>query len=199
MIPIKIKIEYFIIAALVIFLLLERCGKENYTVSEKTTVEEEIITARDSVKDTQIKDRVPEKIQVIERPGKVEKVTDPSKLSPEDLSEVKQVNRYRDTTYFPGSMVISDIISEGRILEKNLVLEVEHVQTTITTEKTALKEISGFFFSPAISYAPGLGVENIEANITYINKGDFGVSAGAYYNTITNHSGFKLTIHKKIW
>lgn len=201
MLSLKFKIEHFIILVLVALLLLDSCGNKagKPTTEKKTTIEEEIITKEDSSRNTEIKNIEPEKINVIERGDSIQRVADPKRLSQEDQQKIKQVNRYQDTTYFEGSRIFSDILSEGRILEKNIVVEVDHLRTTITNETTITKEISGLFFSPAVSYSPSSGVETIEANFNYIHKGSFGIGAGAYYNTITNHSGIKITIHKKIW
>lgn len=203
MIPfIKFKFEHIIILVLAVILILDSCNGENPEASfsaEKTTIEKEIITTRDSSSNSGIKNQIPEEIKIIEREDKVERVKDSNKIFIEDQDKLKTAYRYQDTTHFPGSRVVSEIISEGRILENNLVVEVDHLQTMVTTEKTIVREISGFFFSPAMSYAPRAGIESVEANITYINKGDFGISAGGYYNTITNQSGIKISIHKKIW
>lgn len=203
MIPvIKFRIEHFIIVVLVAILVLDSCNRETPTAAilmEKTTTEKEIITTKDSSRNSGIKNQVPDVIKIIEREDKIERVQDPGKVSIEDQEKIQPAYRYQDTTYFPGSRVVSEIISEGRVLENNLVVEIDHLQTTVTTEKTIVKEISGFFFSPAISYAPTAGIESFEGNITYINKSDLGLSVGGYYNTITNQSGIKITIHKKIW
>lgn len=198
---IRFKIEHVIILLLLIIILFsyKSCGDSQDASSTVTTVETEVITKKDSSRDSGIKNKIPETIQIIERPGHIERVEDLKKVSKEDKDKVTTANHYTDTTYFPGSRVISEIISEGRILEKKLTLEVDHIQTTIKTEKTIVKDISGFFISPAISYAPSSGIESLEASLTYINKGSFGISAGSYYNLLTHNTGFKITLHKKIW
>ncbi len=197
----KITIEHFIIVILAVLLFIKSCGTETDCGPDKieTTVEKIVTVSRDSAKNNEIKDFVPEEILIIELPDKIETVIYPEKLSKIDQDKIKPAYKYRDTTYFPGSMVISNIISEGRILETSFVLEVENISTTVTTTKTIVKQPGGLFISPGLDYSPIGGIEAIETSLTYI-KGDLGLSIGGYYNFSAPKEslGAKFKIHIKL-
>lgn len=188
----KIKWEYFVIAVLIIFLLLDGCNRSE-DPEPVVKVRTEVITKTDTVWNTKIKEVIPERIHVIETPDKIIRV-DPSKV--EEPESVKQVNRYRDTLRTEGLTVFGEILSEGRVLEHNLFVESDHHFTTIT--ETKIKNAGGLFFSPAIGFSPVTGVESLETGITYI-KGSWGVGAGVFYNMHANTGGFKITLHKKLF
>ncbi len=193
----KLKIEHIIIAILAILLFFKGCGLDG---SGDTTISnriEKITTQIDSSVDLKIKNRAPEKINVIEYPDRIVRIKDVKDLPPDERNLVKEVNRYQDTTILDNARIYSDIISEGRILEKNIKVEIDHKEITETI--TTIKNASGLFISPGLGYSPIYGLESLELNLMYIRKNDLGISAGAYYNPMSNHAGFKLTFHKKIW
>lgn len=202
----RITTEHFIIVILAVLLCLESCGGENdcIPVKEETKVEEKIVTTIDSGSNPEIKDQDPEKINVIETPEKVERVEKVEDLPTEDQEKVKQVNRYLDTVHLEGAIIFSEILSDGRILENNIKAEIQHKETTITTTKTFIERPGGLFVSPGMDYSPLGGIEAVEASLTYI-KGNWGASAGAYYNFrrvpgayIPGSLGIKLKIHIKL-
>ena len=197
----KIKIEHIIIAVLAIMLLFKSCGnpcpEDKPTV--ETTTETKTITSVDSSSNIDIKNRTPEKIKIIEEPKQIRKISDQTVLSEKEKTQIKEVYHYLDTTHLKDARIVSDIISEGRILQNNIRAEIDHKETTITTKETTVKNASGLFLSPGIGYSPLYGIETVEANLTYINKNSFGLSAGIYYNTIQKSTGFKITLHKKIF
>lgn len=198
----KLRIEHFIIVILVGILVLDT----SYPAPEETKVVERITTVLDSSRNSGIKNQKPEKIKILEFPDKIEKVKAPEKLPKAEKEKVREVNRYRDTTYFEGSKIFSEIISEGRILETSILAEIDHRETTITN--TRIKNAAGFFISPGLDYSPVHGLEGVETTLTYI-KGNWGLGAGAYYNFRTipspsmysgkqNSLGFKLKIYIKL-
>lgn len=194
----KLRIEHIIIAILIaILLFFMKCGRDGSGDSTITNTVEKIITEIDSTKDSEIKNREPEKIKIIEYRDRIVKVKDTADLPENERSLVKEVNRYQDTTILENARIYSDIISEGRILEKNMKVEIDHKETTTTT--TITKNASGLFISPGLGYSPIFGIEALELNLMYISKNDMGVSAGIYYNPMSSHTGFKLTLHKRIW
>lgn len=208
---IKITIERVIILFLLVILAFRSCtGSATVDcdpMPAEVEIKEETVTTIDSVSNTTVKDQVPEKIPVIETPNRVERVKDPLKLSAKKRREVKEVYRYLDTTRLNGAIVFSEILSEGRILETNLVAEVDHQETTIT--KTVIVKPEGFYISPGIDYSPLGGLEAVETTIMFL-KGNFGGSIGPYYNFRniplipgvraydTGSLGLKVKIHIKL-
>jgi hypothetical protein len=194
---VKLKIEHIIIAILAILLFFKGCGRDGSGDTTISNTVEKITTQIDSTKDSEIKNRVPEKIKIIEYPDKIVRVKNEKDLPVDQRKDVKEVNRYQDTTILENARIFSDIISDGRILEKNIKAEIDHKEITTTT--TIIKNASGLFISPSLGYSPVYGIEALELNFMYISKNDMGISAGIYYNPMSNHTGFKLTIHKRIW
>lgn len=199
----KFRTHHFIIALLVFLLIMQGGTKDCPVESSVTTVEEKTVTTTHSSENAAIKNTVPEKVAVIETPQQV-KVVDPSHIPEEEKARVKTVNRYRDTTYLQGAVIYSDILAEGRILRKKIKAEIEHKETTIHTVKTVVKQPAGLFLSPGIDYSPLGGLEAVETSLTLI-KGNFGASAGAYYNfrqipgeLVPGSLGIKLKIHIKL-
>ena len=193
-----IKAEHYIIAFLLGLLMLDGCehSQPSKPVIE-TTITEEIRTEKDSSSNAEIKNREPEKVNIIERQDKVDLVPAPETLPASEQEKVKTVNRYRDTTKFKNATIYSEILSEGRVMEFNLQTSIDHLERTIgTTEKTT-KQAGGLFLSPAVSYSPLFGLESVEANFNYI-KGNWGAGIGGYMNFRTG-PGIKLTIHKKLF
>ncbi|MBK5192982.1 MAG: hypothetical protein JJE07_07180 [Flavobacteriaceae bacterium] len=189
------NIGYIIIAILAILLFFKGCGKNgsgDTTISNRV---EKTTTRIDSSQDFKIKNRTPEKIKIIEYRDRIVKVKDERNLPREERSQVKEVNLYQDTTILDNARIFSYIISEGRVLKKNIIAEIDHKEITTTITKNA----SGLFISPGLGYSPIFGIEALELNLTYISKNDLGISAGAYYNPMSNHTGFKITLHKRIW
>jgi hypothetical protein len=163
----------------------------------ETTIKEEIITKKDSSSNAEIKNREPEKVNVIERKDKIERIAEPETLPASEQKKVKTVNRYRDTLKLKDATIFSEILSEGRVLEFNLQTSIDHLERTIETKEKTTKQAGGLFLSPAVAYSPIFGVESIEANLNYI-KGNWGAGIGGYLNFRTG-PGIKLTIHKKLF
>jgi hypothetical protein len=198
--PFKITIEHIIIIVLLAMLFLKSCEKEKDCVPAKikTITEEVTLTVRDSAKNTEIKNRVPEKVSVIETPHKIKKVKNVSNLSIQDRKKVKVVNRYVDTTRLDQATIYTDILSEGRILEKSIVADVDHTITTTTITETIIKQPMGLFISPGIDYSPLSGIDGIDTSIMFI-KGNWGASFGGYYHfRYRDPLGLKLTLHIKL-
>lgn len=203
---IKITAERIIIVVLLVILAFRNCSSaaSDCPPAAKVEIEKKTVTTIDSASNKEIKDQVPEKIQVIERAERVERVVDPEKIPVAERKEVKEVFRYLDTTNLDGALIFSEILSEGRILETNLVAEIDHQETTIT--KTIVLEPGGFFVSPGVDLSPVGGLEAVETTLTYI-KGNFGGSIGPYYNFrqipqsrdfFTGSLGLKFKIHFKL-
>ena len=199
----KITIEHIIIAILAILLLFKSCGSRSdcNPVATVTTVEETVITKKDSVSIPGIQNRQAEIVNVIETPSSVKRITDTKNLTEVERGQIKSVYRYQDTTRLKGSIIFSDILSEGKILDFNLKTEIDHTIKTLTTKETLVKTTGGYFISPGINYSPALGINGVETSITYI-KGSFGVSAGGFYNFGFNPApgtiGFQLKLHIKL-
>ncbi len=189
------NIGYIIIAILAILLFFKGCGQDGSGDTTISNTVEKTTTQTESKRDPEIKNREPEKIKIIEYRDRIVKVKDERNLPREERSQVKEANRYQDTTILDNARIFSDIISEGRVLEKNIIAEIDHKEITTTITKNA----SGLFISPGLGYSPIFGIEALELNLTYISKNDLGISAGAYYNPMSNHIGFKITLHKRIW
>ncbi len=199
MLNFKLRFEHFVIAFLVVLLLLENCkGDKDCKVETTTKITEEVITKKDSSSNNNIKNRKPEKVSVIETPEKVEIIPDPENVAPEKKSQLKAVNRYIDTTRISDGYVITDILSEGRILKLDLKTSIDHLRTTIRTTKKTTRNAGGLFFSPTAEYIPVFGFTSAGAGFTYINGG-LGFGAGAFYDFRNNQVGFRFTIHKKIF
>ncbi len=193
-----IKFEYIIIAVLSLLLFIEcQRDKDCDPVMVQTEVSEKIVKSKDSFSDPGIKNRVPEKIHFRETPEKIEVVSNPEKLAADQIIQLSSANRYIDTTYFAGATIFSDIISEGRILRKDLKAEIEHKETTTTITETRENQPVGLFFAPGIGYSPLLGVEQIEGEFTFI-RGNWGAGIGGYYDLYPGSLGFKIKLLIKL-
>lgn len=200
---IKFRFEHFVIAILVVILLLENCrggqgSEQECSETNSVKVSEEIITKNDSVSNNNIKNREPQKVNVIETPEKVEIIQDPDKLGLEEKKLIKPAYRYQDTTKFDNAIIYSDILSEGRIFKLDLKTSINHLQRTIETTKKTTRQAGGLFFSPTAEYIPVLGFTSAGVGFTYIN-GSLGVGIGGFYDFRNNQVGFRLTVHKKIF
>ena len=200
----KLTVERVLIIVLLVVLVYRSCSQDIDCPPVKTTtvIEEKTTTTVDSKTNAEIKDQQPEKIHVIEMPKKVERVKDPAKLSEAERRQVKEVNRYLDTTKLEGAVIYSEILAEGRVLEHNFKAAIDHRETIIT--KTIVERPGGLFVSPGIDYSPLGGLEAVETSLTYI-KGNIGGSIGAYYNfrriyqvPDAGSPGLKVKIHIKL-
>ena len=205
--PFKITVEWIIIAVLAVLLLLKSCGsgsgQDCPPAKIETTTEEKTITTVDSAANSGIKNREPEKIPVIETSTEVKRVKK-GDLNEQDRNKVKLVNRYLDTTRLRGAVIFSEILSEGRVLEHNQKVEIDHKETIITRTETFVEQAGGFFISPGLDYSPLGGLEAVETSLTFI-KGNFGGSLGPYYNfrripqgPVAGSLGLKVKIHIKL-
>lgn len=197
MFSLRLRWEHFVIAVLLILLSLETCQRSDNNIQTSTKITEEIITKRDSVTNNNIKNREPQNVQIIETPEKVEIIRDPDKLTRQEKSQVKEVNRYIDTTRISEGYVISDILSEGRILKLDLKTSIDHLKKTIETTQQTTKQAGGLFLSPSLDYSPVFGLSGAAVGFTYINGG-LGIGLGAFYGLRSNEIGFRITLHKKI-
>lgn len=195
----KFKVEHFVIAVLLVILLLDGCqhGREENSTIE-TVITEKVITEVDSSTNNNIKNRVPEKVKVIETPEKVSIIQDPDKLKPKEKELVKTAYRYQDTTNFDNAIIYSNILSEGRILKLDLKTSIDHLQRTIEITKKTTRQAGGLFFSPTAEYIPVLGFTSAGIGFTYIN-GSLGIGIGGFYDFRNNQVGLRLTVHKKIF
>ncbi len=201
MLNFKFRFEHFVIIILVVILMFRNCtGNDQNTSTETTTatVSEEVVTREDSIINDNIKNRIPEKVQVIETPEKVKIISDPEKVPASEKSLVKLANRYVDTTRITDGFIVSDILTEGRILKLDLKTSIDHLRQTIQTTTTTTKQAGGIFFSPNIDYIPVFGFTRAGIGVTYI-KGGLGVGIGAFWGFRTNQIGFRFTLHKKIF
>lgn len=182
MLGIKIRFEHIVILFLlgVIFFLVN-CNGSDCDTETSTEVTEKIITQKDSTTNNNIKNRKPGTVKIIESPEKVRIIPDPEKLPEEEKSQVKTANRYIDTTRISEGYVISNILSEGRILKLDLKTSIDHLQRTITTTKTIIRKPVGIYWSPGLAYSPIAGVSDISCGITFL-KGNFGATISGYYN-----------------
>lgn len=194
----KFRTYHFIIALLVVLLILQGGTKDCPVEGSVTTVEEKTITTIDSIENIAIKDQIPETVPVIETSGNV-RIVNPEELEQPEMEKVRTVNRYRDTTYLKGGVIYSDILSEGRILRKDIKAEIHHKETISKTTTTVLKQPGGLFISPGIDYSPLWGIESVATSLTMI-KGNIGASAGVYYNfrQLPGSMGFQLKFHIKL-
>ena len=201
MLNFKFRFEHFVIIILVVILMFRNCtGNDQNSSSETTTVKvsEEVFTKKDSVFNDNIKNRKPEKVSIIETPEKVKIISDPEKVPASEKSLVKLANRYVDTTRITDGFIVSDILTEGRILKLDLKTSIDHLRQTIQTTTTKTKQAGGIFFSPNIDYIPVFGFTRAGIGFTYI-KGGLGIGIGAFWGFRTNQIGFRFTLHKKIF
>ncbi|MGB7841143.1 MAG: hypothetical protein WBL21_00020 [Salinimicrobium sp.] len=199
MLKFKFRIEHFIILVLAVLLLLDGCRHEKPVTTVERTVEDRIITEIDSSCNNEIKNRKPEKVKILETEDSIQPISENEidSLSPEDQSRVKAVNHYQDTTYFENAVIYSDIFSEGRILKYDLKTSISHLERTIHEKQETTRQAGGLFLSPTAAYFPGYGIATAGAGLTLI-KGNFGFSAGAFYDFRMNHIAFQITFHKRI-
>ena len=169
---------YLIVIAILALLLFTDSCCSDVVISEETTIETEIVTEVDSSSNQQIKNKTPETVNVVEHKDSTQ-IIPKEKMHEQDPERVKQVNRYRDTTYFENAVVYSDILSEGRVLKLDLKTSIDHLRTTITETKTIQKNPSGFYLKPSVEFVPGL-LNSVATEVLFI-KGRFGGSAGVAY------------------
>ena len=199
MLKLKFRIEHFIILVLAVLLMLDGCRHEKPKTTVETTVEDRIIVEKDSSSNCEIKNQVPEKIKILETEDSIQQVVDSEfdSLSPEEQSRVKAVNHYRDTTRFKNAIIYSDIFSEGRILKYDLHTSIDHLERTIREKKETTREAGGLFLSPSLEYFPAYGLSSAGAGLSFI-KGNFGLTAAAFYDFRIQQIGFRITFHKRI-
>ena len=195
----KFGIRDFIILVLAVLLLLDGCRHEKPKTTVERTVEDRIVVEKDSSSNYEIKKQEPERVQVLETEDSVKLISQSNidSLSPEEKSRVKAVNHYRDTTRFENAVIYSDIFSEGRILKYDLHTSIEHLERTITEKKETTRQAGGLFISPSVEYFPGYGLSSAGAGLSFI-KGNFGLTAGTFYDFRIQKIGFRITLHKKI-
>ena len=176
----KINITPFLYVAIGIlsYLLLTNSCCRDVVVDETTTIKTETVTEIDSSSNQEIKNQVPEQVSIVEHKDSIS-IIPKEEVHKQDPEKVKQVNRYRDTTYFENAVVISDILSEGRLLKLDLKTSIDHLRTTITKTKTIQKPPSGFYLKPTVEFVPGL-VNSVSTEVLFV-KGRFGGSAGVAY------------------
>lgn len=201
MLNFKFRFEHLVIIILLAILMLENCKGNDQDCNPETTtvkVSEEIITRKDSVYNNNIKNRNPGKVQVIENGEKVRIISNSESLTPAEKSLVKEANRYIDTTRISDGFIVSDILSEGRILKLDLKTSIDHLRQTIEITKKTTQQAGGLFISPTVDYIPVYGIASTGLGFTYI-KGDLGIGIGAFWGIRNNEIGFRITLHKKIF
>ena len=201
MLNFKFRFEHFVIIILVVILMFRNCtGNDQNSSSETTTVKvsEEVLTKKDSVFNDNIKNRKPEKVSIIETPEKVKIISDPEKVPASEKSLVKLANRYVDTTRITDGFVVSDILTEGRILRLDIKTSIDHLRRTIEITKKTTQQAGGLFLSPSVEYIPVFGFTSAGIGFTYI-KGGLGIGIGGFWGFRTNQIGFRFTLHKKIF
>lgn len=196
MVNFKFRFEHFIILVLSLILLFQQCEGEKDCLTDSVKITERTIIKKDSFSNSEIKNRKAVTVSVLETPKLVEIVPAPEKLPKAQRDLLKTAYRYRDTIRLDQATITTDILSEGRILKLDLKTSIDHLERTIEkTKKSA--STGGLFLSPGVSYAPNVGIEAIETNLTFI-KNQFGISIGGYYNIRTNTPGIQIIFHKKI-
>tara|TARA_B100000929_G_scaffold108284_1_gene85834 strand:+ start:221 stop:814 length:594 start_codon:yes stop_codon:yes gene_type:complete len=185
----KINITPFLYVAIGIlsYLLLTNSCCRDVVVDETTTIKTETVTEIDSSSNQEIKNQVPEQVSIVEHKDSIS-IIPKEEVHKQDPEKVKQVNRYRDTTYFENAVVYSDILSEGRLLKIDLKTSIDHLRTTITKTKTVIRSPGTFYVHPKIQFTPGL-VSQAGTNVLFI-KGNFGASAGVAYSFINPKTPF---------
>ena len=168
----KINITPFLYVAIGIlsYLLLTNSCCRDVVVDETTTIKTETVTEIDSSSNQEIKNQVPEQVSIVEHKDSIS-IIPKEEVHKQDPEKVKQVNRYRDTTYFENAVVYSDILSEGRLLKIDLKTSIDHLRTTITKTKTVIRSPGTFYVHPKIQFTPGL-VSQAGTNVLFI-KGNF--------------------------
>lgn len=115
-----------------------------------------------------------------------------------DLDKVKNLNKYKDTTFLENGKIYTEILSDGTVYSNKVIAEMEEKTITNTKETNTVIKESGLFISPTVQFNP-IGFKAIGAQLNYIRKNDVGLGVGAFIDTQSGQLNYQLSIHKKIF
>lgn len=189
------------LAACCVILFFRSCGNEAPTVEVKETRTQTIDIKKtiDEAINNALAKQQPEKVPYIIYRDKVVKVTDGTNLNSSDLSNVQELNVYKDTTRLKNATVYSEIVSDGTVYSNGITAEVNEtvITNTITKETTVMG--SGLFVTGGVGVGTGLNLDNIELGLDYIYKNDVGLGFYGEYNIQTKTPSAGVRLSKKIF
>jgi len=205
----KISLERVIIIALLVAFAawyLRGCngdgGNGPANVEKETTVTETVDIKKtiDEAVNNALGRQTPETRPYIIYPdNRVVEVKNIADVNKDDLSKVKDLQVYRDTTDLKNAKVFTEIVADGKVYSNKVTAEVEEKTITKTiTEKTTVNG-SGLFVSGGAYVNPDMKLNTIEAGLNYIYKNDVGAGASVIYDTGTKQPYYGFKIFKKIF
>lgn len=125
-------------------------------------------------------------------------VNNVSEVPKEDVSKLKNLNKYKDTTKLENATIYSEILSDGTVYSNKVIAEVDVKTVTKTKETVITRKESGLFIGPSVQFNQ-LGFKQVGAQLDYIRKNDVGAGIGAFIDTQTGNVNYQLTLRKKIF
>jgi len=207
------RVMMVVLAAIVIYLLFKECGDGSgpgtgASVEKETTTTQtiDIVKTIDQAVNNALANQKPERTPYIiirdEKTGKetVIEVKDTSKLNAGDLSNVKELNTYKDTTRLKNATIYSRIVSDGKVYLNDVTAIVdEKTITNTTTEKTTIHGSGLFVKGGAFFSKDVINNSQVMLGLEYIRKNDVGFGAGVLYHVPTKEAYIGFTLSKKLF
>ena len=193
---------YLVIAGL-IYLVFKDCnGKTEIQPNEKETTTTETVDYRtiinEAVNNALAKQTPDTRPYIIYPNNTVKEVQNIKDVNAADLSKVRNLNVYKDTTKVENGVIYSEIGSDGKVYFNNTRAELkEKIVTKTITEKTTING-SGLFIEAGAFVNGDMKLNTVNAGLNYIYKNDVSIGGGVIFDTGTKNTYYGLKIGKKI-
>lgn len=190
-------------AAVIIWLLVrDLSGAKDVAVKETTKTEQKIDVREivDSAINMALQNQKPKRVPYLVYQDRLVPVQNVNDLNKDDLSHLKEVNVYKDTTKLENAEIYSEIYAEGKVFGKKLTAKTfeKTITNTITHEKETIVNGSGFFLSGG-GGTDGTQFNNVNVGLDYIRKNDVGVGYSFQYDLVTGQRIHNIRVLKKIF
>lgn len=200
----KITLERALILGLgllVAYLFLKDCGNAK-RVEKETTVTETIDikkTIDEAVNNALARQSPDMRPYIIYPDNRVVEVSNMADVNKDDLSLVKSLQVYRDTTVLDNATVYAEIAADGKVYSNKITAKVDQKTITKTIIEKETIHGSGVFVSGGAYVGPDMRLNTVEAGINYIYKNDVGIGGAVIYDTGTKQPYYGIQIFKKIF
>jgi len=195
------RVLLIVLALVIAYLLLRDCKGQQSVEKETSTTETVDIkkTIDEAVNNALAKQPAQTRPYIIYPDNHVEEVKNINDVKESDLSNVKELQVYRDTTLLDNATVYTEIAADGKVYLHKVKAEVNEKTVTKTiTEKTTVNG-SGFYVTGGAYLNDGMKLNTVSAGIDYIYKNDVGIGAGVIYDTSKKEVYYGVKISKKIF
>lgn len=179
------------ILIIALFTLFDGCEKikdlAGYSVVEKettTTVDYVTKNQLDSLTDLIIENQKATPQRIVIQNGSVKPVEDDYELSPIEIDngdEVKDIQKYQDTTKLGNGTIFSEIYADNLYGKKFSLATTDTIVNKTTLEKRTIVR-SGFFWGLGTTLGLDARIKDIEATINYTHKNKFYLEGGLQYD-----------------